>query len=66
MQGVAPAWSCYLAYLITRRIFITTFHGTYNFKTTLKKFYNSVMLRSKLTIAGSNFIFKHINENYKL
>ena len=22
------------------------------------------MLRSKLTIAGSNFIFNHINENY--
>ena len=60
----APAWSCYLACLITRRNFITTFHGTYNFKSYLKKFYNSVMVRSKLTIAGSNFIFNHINENY--
>ena len=60
----APAWSCYLACLITRRNFITTFHGTYNFKNNFKKFYNSVMLRSKLTIAGSNFIFNHINENY--
>ena len=60
----APAWSCYLACTITRRNFITTFHGTYNFKNNLKKFYNSVMLRSKLTIAGSNFIFNHINENY--
>jgi glycosyltransferase involved in cell wall biosynthesis len=30
----------------------------------MKKFYNSVMLRSKLTIAGSNFIFNHINLNY--
>ena len=29
-----------------------------------KKFYNSVMLKSKLTIAGSNFIFNHINDNY--
>jgi len=28
----APAWSCYLASLITRRAFVTTFHGTYNFK----------------------------------
>ena len=28
------------------------------------KFYNSVMLRSKVTIAGSNFIFNHINEKY--
>ena len=60
----APAWSCYLACMITRRNFITTFHGTYNFKSNLKKFYNSVMLRSKLTIAGSNFIFNHINYNY--
>ena len=60
----APAWSCYLASLITRRVFVTTFHGTYNFKSNLKKFYNSIMLRAKLTIAGSNFIFGHINENY--
>ncbi len=60
----APAWSCYFACLITNRIFVTTFHGTYNFKSKLKKFYNSVMLRAKLTIAGSNFIFDHINENY--
>ena len=60
----APAWSCYFASLLTRRIFVTTFHGTYNFSSKLKKFYNSVMLRAKLTIAGSNFIFSHINENY--
>ena len=60
----APAWSCYFASLITRRVFVTTFHGTYNFKSNFKKFYNSVMLRAKLTIAGSNFIFSHINENY--
>ena len=60
----APAWSCYFASLITRRLFVTTFHGTYNFKSNIKKFYNSIMLRAKLTIAGSNFIFSHINENY--
>ena len=60
----APAWSCYFACLLTRRVFVTTFHGTYNFKSNFKKFYNSIMLRAKLTIAGSNFIFEHINENY--
>ena len=60
----APAWSCYLACLLTNRAFVTTFHGTYNFNNKFKKFYNSVMLRSNLTIAGSNFIFSHINENY--
>ena len=61
----APAWSCYFACLITSRIFVTTFHGTYNYKSKIKKFYNSVMLKSKLTIAGSNFIFGHINESYR-
>ena len=60
----APAWACYFASFLTRRVFVTTFHGTYNFKTNIKKFYNSIMLRAKLTIAGSNFIFSHINENY--
>ena len=60
----APAWSCYLACLLTKRNFVTTFHGTYNFTNSFKKFYNSIMLKSKLTIAGSNFIFNHINENY--
>ena len=60
----APAWSCYIATKITRRNFVTTFHGTYNFHNKLKKFYNSIMVRSKLIIAGSNFIFSHIKENY--
>jgi glycosyltransferase involved in cell wall biosynthesis len=60
----APAWSCLLATKITRRKFVTTFHGTYNFKNSLKKFYNSVMVRSDLIIAGSNFIFSHIDQNY--
>jgi glycosyltransferase involved in cell wall biosynthesis len=60
----APAWSCLLATKITRRKLITTFHGTYNFKNLIKKFYNSVMVRSDLIIAGSNFIFTHVNQNY--
>ena len=60
----APAWACYFACLLTNRVFVTTFHGTYNFKSKFKKFYNSIMLKSKLTIAGSNFIFSHINEKY--
>ena len=60
----APAWSCFLATKLTNRKFVTTFHGTYNFSGKLKKFYNSVMVRSDLIIAGSNFIFSHIKENY--
>jgi glycosyltransferase involved in cell wall biosynthesis len=60
----APAWSCLLATKLTGRKFVTTFHGTYNFKNNLKKFYNSIMTRSDLIIAGSNFIFSHIKQNY--
>ena len=41
----APAWSCYFACLFTNRTFVTTFHGTYNFKGKIKKFYNSIMLK---------------------
>ena len=60
----APAWSCLLATKLTGRKFVTTFHGTYNFSGKLKKLYNSIMVRSDLIIAGSNFIFSHIKENY--
>jgi len=60
----APAWSCLLATKITRRKFVTTFHGTYNHNNSIKKFYNSIMLRSNLIIAGSNFIFSYINNHY--
>ena len=61
----APAWSCYIATKITRRKFVTTFHGTYNFQNSIKKFYNSIMVKSDVLIAGSNFIFSHISENYQ-
>jgi len=61
----APAWSCFFAAKITRRKFVTTFHGTYNFNNKIKKFYNSIMVRSDLIIAGSNFIFTHIQNNYQ-
>ena len=60
----APAWSCLIATTLTRRKFVTTFHGTYNYNSSLKKFYNSVMVKSDLIIAGSNFIFSHIKDNY--
>ena len=61
----APAWSCLWACFFSGKKFVTTFHGTYNFSGKLKQFYNSIMVRSKIIIAGSNFIFNHINENYQ-
>ena len=61
----APAWSCLWACFFSRKKFVTTFHGTYNFSSNIKQFYNSVMVRSKLIIGGSNFIFSHISKNYQ-
>ena len=60
----APAWACFFATKITRRKFVTTFHGTYNFNNKFKRFYNSIMVKSDLVIAGSNFIFSHIKNDY--
>ena len=34
----APAWACLFSCAITRRKFVTTFHGTYNFSNKLKNF----------------------------
>tara|TARA_B110000438_G_scaffold248450_1_gene251208 strand:- start:6 stop:1172 length:1167 start_codon:yes stop_codon:yes gene_type:complete len=64
VRSRAPAWACLLASKITFRKLVSTFHGTYNFKGKIKKFYNSIMVRTDLVIAGSNFIFSHINQNY--
>ena len=64
VRSRAPAWSCLLATKLTFRKIVSTFHGTFNFNNRIKKFYNSIMVRSDLVIAGSNFIFSHINENY--
>ena len=57
VRSRAPAWSCFLATKLTFRKLVTTFHGTFNFNNKIKKFYNSIMVRSDLVIAGSNFIF---------
>ena len=60
----APAWSCYLAAKLANIKFITTFHGTYNFSNSIKKFYNSIMIRSDYIIAVSNFIYDEITKKY--
>lgn len=62
----APAWSALWATERTGARFVTTFHGTYNFASPLKKYYNSVMTRAHRVIAISEFINRHIRENYRI
>ena len=57
VRSRAPAWSCFLASKITRRKFVTTFHGTYSGNSFLpKKKYNSVMTEGDKVISISKFI----------
>jgi glycosyltransferase involved in cell wall biosynthesis len=60
----APAWSAWQACHLANLPFVTTFHGTYNFSNSFKKYYNSVMVRGHKVIAISEFIKHHIQENY--
>ena len=60
----APAWSALKASKRAGIPFVTTFHAPYNFKNGIKKRYNSVMTRGDRVIAISEFVAKHIRENY--
>lgn len=60
----APAWSAYYAAKWSGVPFVTTFHGTYNTRGGLKKFYNSIMTRGDLVIANSVFTALHIQDVY--
>ena len=64
IRARAPAWSALSAARSTRRPFVTTFHATYNFKSWLKRWYNSVMARGDRVIAISNHIAEHLLQNY--
>lgn len=63
----APAWSAKWAAEMAGIPFMTTFHGAYNIgPIKLKKAYNRIMTEGVVTIAVSNFIKKHIIDNYGL
>ena len=62
----APAWSCFIAAKATGIKLITTFHGIYNFRTKIKKFYNGIMTEGNKVIAVSQFVKDHIIKNYKI
>lgn len=56
----APAWSAYWAAKRTGTAFVTTYHGTYNARSGLKRWYNSIMARGDVVIANSRFIEEHV------
>ncbi len=62
----APAWSCYMAARASNTKFLTTFHGIYDLSNSLKKYYNSIMLKGEKVIAVSNYVKHYILENYAI
>lgn len=51
----APAWSAFSAARRARVPFVTTYHGIYNQKSPIKRFYNGIMARGDLVIANSGY-----------
>jgi glycosyltransferase involved in cell wall biosynthesis len=56
----APAWSALIAARRAKVPFVTTYHGIYNAKSALKRWYNSVMVRGDVIIANSHFTKAHL------
>ena len=57
----APAWSCLLATKLTRRKFVTTFHGTYNFKNAFKKYYKMLLVLYSMYVCMYVFVCVQID-----
>ncbi len=60
----APAWSARSAARRRRRPFVTTFHGVYSARSTVKRAYNRIMVRADRVIAPSNYVAEHIRTVY--
>jgi len=56
----APAWPAVYAARAERTAFVTTYHGIYNAKSALKRYYNSVMAKGDIVIANSNYTREHL------
>jgi glycosyltransferase involved in cell wall biosynthesis len=62
----APAISALWAARATGTPFVTTYHGVYNARTALKRFYNSVMTRGDLVIANSAYTHDQVLAKYAI
>jgi glycosyltransferase involved in cell wall biosynthesis len=56
----APAFSALWAAQATKTPFVATYHGVYNARSGLKRWYNAVMTRGDLVIANSAYTRDHV------
>ena len=62
----APAFSALWAAQVTGTPFVATYHGVYNAKNQLKRWYNAVMTRGDLVIANSDYTRDHVLAEHRL
>lgn len=66
VRSRAPAFSVWLASFLTGIPWIATYHGIYTAKSPIKRWYNAVMTRGRLTIANSAFTREHLIKEHRL
>lgn len=66
VRSRAPAFSVWLASALTGIPWIATYHGIYKSRGRLKRWYNAVMTRGRLTIANSAFTRDHLLKEHGL
>jgi glycosyltransferase involved in cell wall biosynthesis len=66
VRSRAPAFSVWLASRMTGVPWLATYHGAYPAKSSLKRWYNSVMTRGRLTIANSAFTRAHLLSQHRI
>jgi glycosyltransferase involved in cell wall biosynthesis len=62
----APAFSAVMAARLTGVPVIATYHGVYNAKSGLKRWYNGVMTRGEVVIANSEFTRQHVIAQHRV
>lgn len=62
----APAFSALWAAQASGVPFIATYHGVYNAKGRLKRWYNAVMTRGEMVIANSEFTRRHVIDEHDI
>ncbi|MGH1557039.1 glycosyltransferase [Caulobacter segnis] len=64
MPDRAPAFSALWAAHATKTPFVATYHGVYNAKSKLKRWYNAIMTKGCLVIANSEYTRQHVIQEH--
>jgi glycosyltransferase involved in cell wall biosynthesis len=65
VRSRAPAFSALWAAKATGVPLVSTYHGVYNAESGLKRWYNSVMTRGRVTIANSEYTRQHLIDQHR-